>query len=70
MELHNEAITLGELLDDPKARGVLQRRFGRWLEHPVVRSARSLTLAQLAEMAAVWLPRSVIRDTLEELRRL
>ena len=70
MELRNDTITLGELLDDPGARAVLQRRFGRWLEHPAVRSARSLTLAQLAGMAAVWLPRSVIRDTLEELRRL
>ena len=70
MELRNDAITLGELLDDPGARAVLQRRFGTLLGHPMVRAARSLTLEQLTQLAAVWLPRSVIRDTLEELRRL
>ena len=70
MELRNEAITLGELLDDPGARAVLQRRFGRMLAHPLVRAARSLTLAQLIPMAAVYLSRSVIEETLRELKQL
>ena len=70
MEFHSDTLTLGELLDDPKARAVLQRRFGTYLSHPMVQAARSLTLSQLTRMAAVWLPQSVIQDTLRELRRL
>ena len=70
MDLRNQTITVGELLDDPRARAVFQRRFGRWMKHPMVGAARSLTLEQLAEMAAVYLPQKVIQDTLRELRQL
>ena len=40
------------------------------MKHPLVRAAQSLTLAQLAEMAAVYLPQKTIEDTLKELRAL
>ena len=53
-----------------EVRAVFQRRFGRWMKHPMVRAAQSLTLAQLAEMAAVYLPQKTIEDTLKELRAL
>ena len=55
MELRGNHITVAELLADPRSRAVFQRRFGRWMKHPMVRAAQSLTLAQLAEMAAVYL---------------
>ena len=51
MDLRNNNITVGELLDNPKSRAVFQRRFGRYLKHPMVGAARSLSLAQLAAMA-------------------
>ena len=70
MDLRNQTITLGELLDDPKARAVFQRRFGNLLRHPLVGASRGLTLKQLAEMAAVYLPPQTIRDTIRELERL
>ena len=70
MDLRGQSITVGELLKDPRARAVFQRRFGRWMNHPMVGAAHSLTLKQLSEMAAVYLPRKVIRETLEELERL
>ena len=70
MDLRNQTITVGELLEDPKARAVFQRRFGKWMNHPMVKASRTLTLSQLEEMAAVWLPRKTIQETLEELRRL
>ena len=40
------------------------------MKHPLVGAAQSLTLAQLLELAAVYLPQTVLKDTLEELRRL
>ena len=70
MDLRNKSITVGELLDNPKSRAVFQRRFGKFLKHPMAGAARCLTLAQLAEMAAVYLPQKTIQDTLRELERL
>ena len=70
MDLRNQTITVGELLDDPRALAVFRRRFGPALNHPMVSASRSLTLKQLAEMAAAWLPPKTIRDTLKELADL
>ena len=61
LDLRNNTITVGELLDNRASRSVFQRRFGK---------SRSLTLAQLAEMAAVWLPQRTIQETIQELRQL
>lgn len=70
MDLRNHTITVGELLDNPRSRAVFQRRFGKLMNHPMVGAARSLTLRQLAEMAAVYLPKKAIQDTLRELEQL
>ena len=70
MDLKNDRITVGELLDDPKARAVFQRRFGKWMKHPMVAASRTLTLSQLMEMAGVWLSKKTIRETWQELSRL
>ena len=70
MDLKNDRIPVGELLDDPKARAVFQRRFGKWMKHPMVAASRTLTLSQLMEMAGVWLPKKTIRETWQELSRL
>ena len=70
MDLRNQNITMGELLDNPRSRAVFQRRFGKLMQHPMVGAARTLTLRQLTEMAAVYLPPKVIQDTLRELQRL
>lgn len=70
MDLKNDRITVGELLDDPRARAVFQRRFGKWMKHPMVAASRTLTMSQLMEMAGVWLPKKTIRETWQELSRL
>ena len=70
MDLRNHTITVGDLLDNPRSRAVFQRRFGKLMNHPMVGAARSLTLRQLAEMAAVYLPKKTIQDTLRELEQL
>ena len=70
MDLKNNQITVQELLANPKSKAVFQRRFGKWMNHPLVTAARNLTLAQLLDLAKVYLPQNVIRETLEELRRL
>ena len=70
LDLKNNQILVGTLLDTPASRAVFQRRFGKLLKHPMVPAARSLTLEQLLGFARLYLPKSVIQDTLEELRRL
>lgn len=70
MNLRNKQITVGELLDNPNSKAVFQRRFGKFMRHPMVNASRSLTLAQLQEMAAVYLPQRTIQDTLRELEQL
>ena len=70
MDLRNDQILVGELLDDPAAHAVFQRRFGKLLRHPALPAARSLTLQQLLGFAQLYLPKSVLQDTLQELRRL
>jgi len=70
LDLRNQTITVAELLDNPRSRAVFQRRFGKLMQHPMVGAARTLTLAQLAEMASVYLPKKTIQDTLRELQQL
>ncbi len=70
MDLKNNTITVRELLENPKSRAVFQRRFGKLMRHPMVGAAHSLTLAQLAEMAAVYLPKKTIDETMDELRKI
>ena len=70
MDLKNNSITVGELLDNPATRAVFQRRFGRMMNHPMVAASRGLTLAQLMEMARTMLPQRVIQETLAELNRI
>lgn len=70
MDLRNKTITVAQLLDNPRSRAVFQRRFGKLMKHPMVGAARSLTLGQLEEMAAVYLPQKTIQETLRELEQL
>ena len=70
MDLKNNTVTVGCLLDDPKAKAVFQRRFGKWMKHPMVAAGRSLTLAQLIELAGVYLPKKIIDETVRELKEL
>lgn len=70
MDLRNNQILVGELLDDPTSRAVFQKRFGKFMNHPMIPAARSLTLQQLIGFAQLYLPKVVINDTLNELRRL
>lgn len=69
MDLKNNKVTVGELLDHPGARGVLQRRFPMLMKHPPVGAARSITLEQLLSAAQAYVPQKKIDETLGDLRR-
>lgn len=70
MDLRNNQITMGELLRNPNARKVLERRFPHVMGRPVVAAAETLTLAQVIKLTAAYVPQGVVQDTLRDLRTL
>ena len=70
MDLKQNRITIGELLDYPPARAVLARRFPTAMKHPMLPAARSMTLSALLPLARTAADEGQIRAAREELRRL
>ena len=70
MDLKNNQITVGELLDHPGARNVLARRFPMVMKKPLTGAARTVTLEQLLAFVSPYLPGLIVNDTLKELRKL
>ncbi len=70
MDLKNNKITVGELLDYAPSKAVFQKRFPMVLKHPMVGAARTVTLEQLIAFAGAYIPQRTIQDTLNELRRV
>lgn len=69
MDLKNNKITVGELLDNPAARAVIQKRFPMVMKHPLLGASRTVTLEQLLSIGGAYLPKSTINETLQELAR-
>ena len=70
MNLKNNKITVGELMDYAPAKAVFQRRFPMVLRHPMLGAARTVTLEQIVAMAGAYIPQKTIQDTLNELRKV
>jgi len=70
MDLRNNQVTVGELLDYGPARAVFQKRFPLVMRHPMVGASRTVTLEQLISIARNYIPQKTINDTLNELRRV
>ena len=68
MNLKNNKVTVGELLDYAPAKAVFQRRFPMVMRHPMLGAARSVTLEQVIAMAGSYIPQKKIQETLEELK--
>ena len=69
MDLKHNKITVGELMDHPNTRSVLQRRFPMVMKHPMMGAARTITLEQILSIAQAYVPQKKIDETLNELRR-
>ena len=69
MNLQNNKITLGELLDTPQSRAVIQKKLPMVLKHPMVGASRTITLEQMISAAQAFLSQKKIDDMLEELRK-
>lgn len=70
MNLRQHQITIGEMLDYPGCRAVLNRRFPFVFKKNFNQAAKSVTLEQLLALVGGFLPPKVVRDTLAELEQL
>ena len=70
MDLKNNKITVGELLDHPGAKALLTKRFPAVMKKPMTGAARTVTLEQLTAFLGAYIPAAVMRDTINELKKL
>lgn len=70
MDLRENQITLGELWDNPRSRAVFQKKIPMLAKHPVKGAARTVTLEQLADFMASWVPNMMVNGVIQDLKRL
>lgn len=71
MDLKQNQITIGELLNNPGARAVLTRRFPKQIRKlPPTGPAQTVTLEQLLAFLKPYVPDKILRDALNELKQL
>ncbi len=70
MNLRNNKITVGELLDYGPAKEVFQKRFPMVMRHPMLGAARTVTLEQVIAIAKAYVPEKKIQETLSELQKV
>lgn len=70
MNLRDNKITLGELWDDPRSRAVFQKKVPMLAKHPLKGAARTVTLEQLRDFLAGWVPEGMINGVIQDLKRL
>lgn len=70
MNLRNQQITLGEILEYPGARDLLRKKFPLVLRKQFSPAAKSVTLEQLIALIGGFLPQKLLNDTVRELGQL
>lgn len=70
MNLRNNKITVGELLDYAPAKAVIQKQFPMVMRHPLVGASRTMTLEQIVSVAQAYIPQRKLEETLSELRKV
>ena len=70
MNLKNNKITVGELLDYAPAKAVFQKRFPMVLRHPMLGAARTVTLEQLRDFISGWVPGMMVNGVMSDLKKL
>lgn len=70
MNLRGQKITIGEILDYPGARELLNRKFPFVFKKQFSQTAKTVTLEQLLALVGGFLPQRAVADTLRELEKL
>lgn len=70
LNLRNQQITIGEILDYPGARDLLRKKFPLVFRKQFSPSAKSVTLEQLIALIGGFLPQRTLADTIQALEKL
>lgn len=70
MDLKNKKITVKELLANPASEAVFRREFGDLVDHPMVKSASSMTLSKLIKLSRHYIKPEQAERILKELEEL
>lgn len=70
LDLRNHKITLGEILDEPRARTLLMKKFPLVFKKQFNPVSKTVTLEQLIALIGGFLPQRLLNDTIRELEQL
>ena len=70
MDLRGGAVTLGEIVSDPRARRLVEREFPGLLRHPFARRFMGMPLSKALKLARGRFPEDNIERLLTGLREL
>lgn len=70
LNLRNHKITLGEILDEPRARALLMKKFPLVFKKQFNPVSKTVTLEQLIALIGGFLPQRLLSDTIRELEQL
>ncbi len=69
LDLKNNRITIGELLDSPQSKAIIYKKIPIISKHPIQGAARSITLEQVISASEAFLPPKKIDEMLQLLRQ-
>ncbi|WP_296629254.1 hypothetical protein [uncultured Negativibacillus sp.] len=70
MNLKNYNITVGEVLQNPQARALLQRELPMIMRHPMLPMANAIPLRDIINNAGGYVSQKKIQSILQQLERL
>lgn len=70
MNLKNYNITVGEVLQNPQARALLQRELPMIIRHPMLPMANAIPLRDIINNAGGYVSQKKIQSILQQLERL
>ena len=70
MNLKNYNITVGEVLQNPRARALLQRELPMIMRHPMLPMANAIPLRDIINNAGGYVSQKKIQSILQQLERL
>ena len=70
MDLKGNKILISELMADPRAAAVIRKRSFKRIDDQTLRAAGSLTLEQVLRLVKHHVPKTLLHETLEELKKL
>lgn len=70
MNLKNYNITVGEVLQNPQARALLQRELPMIMRHPMLPMANAIPLRDIINNAGGYVSQKKIQSILQQLKRL